>query len=76
MFNVGKKRTLYGEFLDKNKVLQERVREVTRLNKDTVTRACNDMDYKPKRSVEKLLVDAAEELTGIEVEAKDFWPNK
>lgn len=70
-----KERTKYGEFVDKHLGYggQERIKEITGLNRDTVSRACNDKSYRPKKSVQNLLVSAAKELTKIEVEIKNFW---
>lgn len=73
MFNIGKKRSKYGQFLDNHKIMQERIREETGLNKDTLTKACNNEDYKPRGSVAKLLLDAARKLSGENVTKKDFW---
>lgn len=73
MFGLGKKRTLYGEFLDNHKIPQERVAEYTGLNRETVSRACNDLLYKPKKSVSNLLTAAARHFSGQAVNKDSFW---
>lgn len=72
MFGLGKKRSKYGSFLDEHGINQERVREVTKLNKDTLTRVCNTDQY-PSGTTMRKLVDAARKLTGKDVKADDFW---
>ncbi|CDN44182.1 Uncharacterized protein BN871_EI_00110 [Paenibacillus sp. P22] len=73
MTGIGKRRTDYGAFLDKHGVKQERIREETGLNPGTVSRACSEDGYKPTRSVQKILVEAARRLTGKSAQPKDFW---
>lgn len=70
---LGKKRSKFGEFLDDNGIEQERVREETKLNRDTVSRVCNTEDYPSGRTM-KALLDAARKLTGKSVGQNDFWP--
>ncbi|CAM3526749.1 hypothetical protein PALU110988_27415 [Paenibacillus lupini] len=74
MFRIGKKRTKYGEFLDDNKIFQERVSEETGLHRDTMTRVCNNPEYIVRKSTRKLLTDAARKLSGKNVRPEDFWP--
>jgi hypothetical protein len=70
---LGKKRSKFGEFLDKNKIEQERVREESKLGRDTVSRICNTEDYPSGRTM-KALLDAVRKLTGKDVKQDDFWP--
>jgi hypothetical protein len=72
MGGIGKKRSKYGEFIDKHGIHQEKVREVTKLNKDTLTRVCSTEQYPSGATMRKLL-DAARKLTGKDVKADDFW---
>lgn len=73
MFGLGKERTPFGEFLDKNHIKQERISEESGLHRETVSRACNDAGYKVRKSVRKLLADAARKLSGKAVDQNDFW---
>lgn len=70
-----KSRSRYGRFVDKHLGHggQEKIRKVTGLNRDTISKACNDEVYKPKGGVLKLLLMAVRQLTGKEVDKKDFW---
>lgn len=73
MAGLGKKRTPYGAFLDEHGIPQQRIQARTGLNKDTITRACNDLEYRPKRPLQKLLLEAARDLGGKDVGSTDFW---
>lgn len=70
---LGKKRSRYGSFLDRNKILQERIREETKLSREIITRICNT-DYCPSGTSMRKLVQAARKLSGENVSADDFWP--
>lgn len=73
--SLGKKRSKFGRFVDS--VLgyggQERIREVTKLSRDIITKACKSDEYKPSNSTIKLLLVALKELTGRDVKADQFW---
>lgn len=73
MAGLGKERTAFGEYLDKIGVKQERISEESGLTRNTISRACNDLDYVPKKAVQKILVEAARKLSGRFVSNKDFW---
>lgn len=73
MFGLGKKRSAYGEFIDAHGVKQEDISKVTGLNRDTVSDICADPTYKPRKSTINLLVMAARQLTGKNVNQRDFW---
>ncbi|CAH1208202.1 hypothetical protein PAECIP111891_03175 [Paenibacillus allorhizoplanae] len=70
-----KKRSKYGEFIDKHLGYggQEKVREVSKLTPNTITKACSDESYRPTRSTMKLLIDAAMLLTKQTINKDDFW---
>lgn len=70
-----KSRSKYGELIDKYLGYggQEKIREATGLNRDTVSKACNDSEYRPKGSVMNLLLTAARQLTGKNIDKRDFW---
>lgn len=73
MAGLGKSRTSFGEYLDKVGVKQERISEESGLTRNTISRACNDLDYVPKKAVQKILVEATKKLSGRFVSNKDFW---
>lgn len=70
-----KKRTKFGEYVDKYLGYggQERIKEISGLNRDTVSKACNDGNYIPTKSVQNLLISTLKELTKVDVTTKDFW---
>ncbi|KHF33411.1 hypothetical protein CM49_04359 [Paenibacillus sp. P1XP2] len=71
---LGKTRSKFGAFLDRKRIPQERVREETKLGRDTLTRVCSNPDYCPSGSTMRKLVQAARKLSGENVNADDFWP--
>jgi hypothetical protein len=73
MFGLGKKRSKFGRFLDSNGIEQERIREITKLSRDTISRACNEDDLPSGKTMRKLL-EAVRKLTGKDVNSGDFWP--
>jgi len=73
MTGLGKNRSKFGEFLDKHRIAQERIREETSLGRELITRACNT-DHIPTGKNMKKLLDAARRLTGKDVRQDDFWP--
>lgn len=73
MLGFKKKRSKYGQFLDEHKILQEEVSRISGLNRDTVSDACSNPEYRPRKSTMNLLVMAVKELTGKSVKSKDFW---
>ncbi|WP_261381602.1 transcriptional regulator [Paenibacillus cremeus] len=70
-----KKRSKFGRFLDTFGIKQERVREVSKLNRETVSRACNDDEYIPNGGTIRSLMQAARKLTGKDdIDPTKFWP--
>lgn len=75
MFNLGKGRSKFGKFIDKHLGYggQERVREVSKVSRETVSKACSDNDYLPSGKTMKSLLNAVRKLTGKDVRSDDFW---
>lgn len=73
MFGVGKKRSKYGEFLDRHGIEQEEIRKLTKLNKDTVSKACNETNPRLRSITKDSLIKAAAKLSGKEISRTDFW---
>lgn len=69
----GKPRSPYGDFLDKHNIKQEEVVKLTNLSRNTISDICSYPDYKVRRSTVILLLMAAKQLTGIDVEKNNFW---
>ncbi len=47
-FNVKKKRTKFGEWLDREGLTQIELEERAKLSRGTVSKLCNDKSYRPK----------------------------
>jgi predicted transcriptional regulator len=73
MYGIGKKRSKYGRFLDDNKIDQSEVCKLAGINKDTVSKACNEDDPVLRGITKRALVEAARRLSRIDVEEDAFW---
>ncbi|WLR41318.1 helix-turn-helix domain-containing protein [Bacillus carboniphilus] len=51
MFGLGKSRTKFGRWLDKQEdINQLKLEKASQLGRPTISKLCNDKDYKPKYS--------------------------
>ncbi|WEK53306.1 MAG: transcriptional regulator [Candidatus Cohnella colombiensis] len=73
MHGLGKKRSKYGRYLDSNGIDQGEICKETGLNKDTVSKACNEDDPKLRGITKEDLAEAARKLSGKNVDKGDFW---
>jgi transcriptional regulator with XRE-family HTH domain len=48
MFGVGKPRSKFGKWLDREGISQVELEEKAKLSRGTVSRLCNDEEYEPK----------------------------
>jgi transcriptional regulator with XRE-family HTH domain len=71
-FGLGKSRTKFGRWLDKEKVTQIEIEEKTGLSRGTVSRLCNDKDYIPKIST-WIKIQRALKSFGYNVNRDDFF---
>jgi hypothetical protein len=71
----GKRRSKFGKFIDKHLGFggQERIREESKISRDTLTRVCNNDEYVPSGRTMKTLIAAIKKLTGKNVKSDDFW---
>jgi hypothetical protein len=76
MFGLGKPRSRFGKFVDKylGNGGQERIREISRVSRETVSRVCKSDDYVPSGRTMRSLLNAVKKLTGKSVKSDDFWP--
>jgi len=74
MGGLGKMRSKFGAYLDRKGIEQERIREVSKLGKDTLTRVCSNAEYYPSGTTMRKLILATRKLTGEDVRQDDFWP--
>lgn len=73
MFGLGKKRSRFGSFIDSHGIKQEKIRDITKVSRETMWKACNDDDYKPRPSIRESLTSAVKKLTGKNLDSNDFW---
>lgn len=75
MFFLGKSRSKFGKYVDKYLGYggQERIREVSKVSRETLRKACNDPKYLPSNSIRTALTNAARKLTGQDIRADQFW---
>ncbi|WP_054955061.1 hypothetical protein [Paenibacillus dakarensis] len=71
---LGKQRSKFGAYIDRKRIPQERIREETKLGRDTLTRVCSNSAYYPNGTTMRKLVAAVRKLTGENVSVDDFWP--
>lgn len=71
-FNVGKPRSKFGKWLDKNGIKQEDIRRKTKLSNGTLTNLCNDRDYVPKIST-WVKVERALKSMGYDIDRDRFF---
>lgn len=70
-----KKRSRFGKFIDSQLGFggQERLRETSKVSRETLRRVCNNDDYIPTGRTMKQLIGAIKKLTGKNVKSDDFW---
>lgn len=72
MFGIGKKRTSLGRWLDQHRWTQEELSQKAKINRDTVSKACNDKNYIPGPSVMKKILNAIRKVDS-NAKMNDFW---
>jgi hypothetical protein len=71
--NLGKtRRSKLGKWLDKNGYLQEDLVRESKVNRNTVSKACSDAEYIPGPSVAKKLLKAIRKIDPNK-KFDDFW---
>jgi putative transcriptional regulator len=71
-FGLGKSRTKLGNWLDSNGIKQEEFKEMTGLNRDTISRASNDNRWLPQHKTAERIMDAVNEIDEDKT-TQDFW---
>ncbi|MGF9711693.1 transcriptional regulator [Paenibacillus naphthalenovorans] len=74
LFGLGKERTRFGKWVDKNES-QEWVVKNCGIDKNTVSRLCNNKDYKPNGSTRGRVIMGLNKNGYRGVIEEDFWPN-
>ncbi|MDD9266030.1 transcriptional regulator [Paenibacillus sp. GCM10023248] len=68
MFGLGKSRTRFGKWLDKEGIKQGELP----VNKNTASRLCNDLDYEPYEDTIITVISFLRKK-GYDVTVEDFW---
>lgn len=68
-----KPRSKFGKWIDKLGVNQIEIEQFSDLSRGTVSKLCNDKNYKPKYSTFMQLNRGLKKSRGIEVNYEDFW---
>ncbi|WP_336821275.1 helix-turn-helix domain-containing protein [Bacillus thuringiensis] len=72
MFGLGKKRTKFGRYLDKNGIAQIELERTSKLSTATISKLCNEKKYRPKFSTIIQIVKGMEKL-GKNIKEDEFW---
>lgn len=62
MWGTGKKRTKIGKFIDRKGYSQEDLISASKVNRNTVSKLCNDPNYTPSMSTVKKIMKAIRQL--------------
>lgn len=66
-FGLGKSRSKFGKFIDRKEISQIEIEELTGLSRGTISKLCNDADYRPKQStiakIKKAMKQLGEEVS-------------
>jgi hypothetical protein len=71
-FNLGKRRSHFGEWLDSNDIQQIDLEQKAKLSRGTISKLCNDDEYTPKQSTIVKIIKALNQM-GKNVNKNDFW---
>ncbi|MDR6884852.1 transcriptional regulator [Bacillus sp. 3255] len=70
--SIGKKRTRFGRWADKERLTQQMLIKITGVNKNTMTELCNNEEYNPHIPTKTKVVSGLRR-NGFDVEMADFW---
>lgn len=73
MFGLGKPRSKFGRFLDKNGISQQDLVRESGVNKGTISRLCQGDAFTPSVKNAGKIVKTLRELTGRNIDYDDFW---
>ena len=73
MFGIGKPRSKFGRWLDKNNIKQIELMKKSGLGHGTISRICNEKDCTPKYSTFVKIQRALKNKWNKEVDYEDFW---
>ncbi|MBK5482984.1 helix-turn-helix transcriptional regulator [Peribacillus sp. TH16] len=72
MFGLGKRRSKFGKFLDRNGITQQEICEVSGVNRNSISRVAQSDDNQPSMKNAARIIKALKKA-GYEVNYDDFW---
>lgn len=73
-FSLGKRRSKFGKFLDKNELTQQEVVEKSGVSRGTISRLCQvEHEDGPTMKNARKVIKALRDLTGKDIDYDDFW---
>lgn len=72
MNDLGKKRSRFGSFIDKNSISQQVLAEKSGVSNSTISRLCHPAEYEPSMKNAVRIIKALREA-GYSVDYGDFW---
>jgi putative transcriptional regulator len=72
-FSLGKHRSKFGRFLDKNNLSQQDVVKKSGVSRGTISRLCQGDEFKPNMRSASKIIKSLRDLTKKNVDYDDFW---
>ncbi|PEZ01829.1 transcriptional regulator [Bacillus sp. AFS018417] len=72
MWGIGKKRSKLGKWIDKNGLYQKDLEKESKVNRNTISRACNDPHYIPSQKTIQAILKAVRKIDSKK-KMSDFW---
>jgi putative transcriptional regulator len=71
-FGLGKQRSRFGSFIDKNSISQQLLAEKSGVSKSTISRLCHPAEHVPSMKNGMRIIKTLKEA-GYKVDYEDFW---
>ncbi|RSL29055.1 XRE family transcriptional regulator [Salibacterium salarium] len=72
MFGLGRPRSKFGKFMEREGITQEELAKASRVTQATISRICSDKTYMPKISTVKKLEKGFDKLD-VDFDEEDFF---
>lgn len=72
LYGLGKKRTVFGKWADREGLSQKELMAITGINKNTMTELCSNLEYSPHDAT-MIKVISGLRREGYDVSMSDFW---
>ncbi|MBN6890048.1 helix-turn-helix domain-containing protein [Cytobacillus horneckiae] len=72
MFGLGKKRSKFGRYLDRNGIIQEELSKISGVNRNTISRVASSDEQQPRLKNAAKIIKALKK-SGYDVDYDDFW---